>query len=103
MPYKDPEKRKEYQREWQRMRKAGETGKPSIQTYNPADILTAQRVRDILAKVLNETLAWEGDTLQRARCVAYVAAIAIKACETADLEVRIAALENTGGNTTNEH
>ena len=100
MPYKNPEDRREYMRTYQRMRRAGESKTPR-KTLNPADILTAQRVRDILALVLDEVMLWEGDTLQRARCVAYVAAIAIKACETADLEVRIAALE-TGGNS-NEH
>ena len=93
MPYKDPEKQKEYQREWQRMKKAGESGKPSIRTLNPEDVRTAQGIRDMLSEVLAEVQAWKGDTLQRARCIGYIAAIAIKAVETADLESRLAALE----------
>ena len=95
MPYKDPEQQREYQRQWSRMKRAGESSKPNLKrrTLNPAEILTAQGIRDMLAEVLNEVMEWEGDTLQRARCVGYVAGIAIKAVETADLEQRITELE----------
>ena len=92
MPYKDKEQQREYQREYQRMRRAGENKTPR-KTLNHSDILTAEGVRGILSSVLCDVMAWEGDTLQRARCAAYVAGVAIKAIEVCDLEQRITELE----------
>jgi len=94
MPYKDPEKQKEYQREWQRMKKAGESGKPSIRTLNPEEIRTAQGLRDLLSEVISEVRETNGDTFIKARLVGYLVSIGIKAVETADHEERLSNLED---------
>ena len=93
MPYKDKEQQATYQREWQRQRRAGESKPAAGRTLNPEDFKTAQGIRDLLSSVLAEVMAWQGDTLIRARCIGYIAAIAIKAVETADLEQRLNEIE----------
>ena len=92
MPYKDPEKQAEYQREWQRMKKAGDSKTPG-RTLNPADIKTAQGMLDTLADVMAEVRATEADPLIRARCIGYLISIGLKCVETADLEARLQKLE----------
>jgi hypothetical protein len=92
MPYKDEEKQREYQREWQRMKKAGE-GKTPGRTLNPEQIKTAQGLLQLLADVMAEIRGTEADPFIRARCIGYLAAIALKTVETADLEQRITKLE----------
>ena len=92
MPYKDPEKQAEYQREWRRMQRAGE-GKTPGQTVNPADIKTAKGLLDTLADVIAEVRAHEADPLIRARCLGYLISIGLKCVETADLEARLQKLE----------
>ena len=95
MPYKDPQQRREYQREWQRQRRAGVSGgdcTPS-RTLNPDDVKTAKGMLDVLAETISDVQAWEGDTLQRARCMGYLVSIGIKAVETAELAERLDDLE----------
>jgi len=96
VPYKDPERQKAYKREWARMRRAGDCGTP-CGTLLPLSfrLKTAQ---DILALIEEQVNAVRGDreagTLEKARCIGYLAGIALKAVETADLEARIEALES---------
>jgi len=94
MPYKDPEKQAEYQREWQRMKKAGNNKTPG-RTLNPEDIKTAKGLLDTLAAVISEVLATEADPLIRARCIGYLISIGLKCVETAELEERITKLEES--------
>ena len=94
MSYKDKNKQAEYQREWQRMKKAG-TNKTPGRTLNPSDIKTAQGLLDTLADTIGEVAAAEADPLMRARCLGYLIAIGLKAVETADLESRITKLEES--------
>ncbi len=94
MPYKDPEKQKAYRREWMRMNRAGESGTPRA-TLNPAPvrIKTATDILDLLEVTINEVRDADSDVLTKARCVGYLAGIALKAVETADLEKRLIAVE----------
>jgi len=96
LPYKDPEKRREYQREYQRRRRAGEV-KPSRKTSNP-DPVQIEKARDILSlleEVINEVRDTDTDVVVKARCIGYLAGIALRAVEISDLEGRIEALETT--------
>jgi hypothetical protein len=93
MPYKDPEKAREYHRNYQRERR---TGLASCQTSNldgPARIQTARDVLGLLEGAINEVLEADADTLVRARCIGYLAGVTLKAVETAALEERVDALE----------
>ena len=92
MPYKDKEKQAEYQREWQRMKKAGDNKTPG-RTLNPEQVRTAQGLLELLSDVIAEVRGTEADPFIRARCIGYLAAITIKTIETAVLEQRITALE----------
>ena len=93
MPYKDPEKQKEYQREWQRMKKAGEYNKPTIRTLNPEDIQTAKGLLELLSQTIADVQSTESDTLIKARLIGYLISIGLKAVETAGLESRLSSLE----------
>ncbi len=91
-PYKDPEKQRQYQTEWQRMKRTGEDKTPG-RTLNPEDVKTAQGLLDVLADVIAEARQAEADPLVRARCIGYLVGIGLKTVETADLEARLQALE----------
>ncbi|MBA7628962.1 hypothetical protein ES703_36459 [subsurface metagenome] len=99
MPYSDPEKRKEYHREYQRLRRAGEATraviKPASKTLNPEQTETARGLLRILGHLVGQVLESEqGDAFIKARTVAYVVSVALRAIETSDLEARLTSLEN---------
>jgi len=102
MPYKDHIKQKEYQRQWQRQRRAGETvGFKVLRVSSPEEVRTAQGLLGILGNLIREVLATEqGDIFMRARTTGYLISIGLKAVEVADLEARLTNLENKviGGN-----
>jgi len=93
--YKDPEKQREYQRDWQRMKRAGRSNgsKASCRTLNSEDIRNAEGLRDLMAEVIAEVRTTEADPLIRARCIGYLVSIALKSVETADLEARLTEIE----------
>ena len=93
MPYKDPEKRKAYQREYSRQRRAGSTKKSPSNLPSALKMTTAQDVLDLLGETINEVREAEADVLVKARVIGYLAGVTLKAVETADLEARIEALE----------
>ena len=96
MPYKDPGKQKEYQREWQRQRRAGETvGFKVLLVSSPEEIRTASALLTVLAGLIKEVLETkQGDVFMRARTTGYLISIGLKAVEVADLEARLTNLEN---------
>ena len=95
MPFKNPEQKAEYQRDYMRMKRAGEGKATPGKTLDPSDIKTAQGLLDTLADTIGEVAAAEADPLMRARCLGYLIAIGLKAVETADLESRITKLEES--------
>lgn len=99
MPFKDAEKQREYQRNWQRDKRAGVPSR-RVQS-SKEDIHSAQGMLDALADILSQLMAADADLFQKARVVAYVVSVGLRACETAELERRIGALEDRiteGGN-----
>ena len=96
MPYKDTEKQKEYQRQWQRQRRAGETvGFKVLRVSSPEEIRTAQGLLCVLGNLIGEVLTTkQGDIFMRARTAGYLISIGLKAVEVADLEARLTNLEN---------
>jgi len=95
MSYKDPEQQRTYQREYKRLHREGSCQTPS-QTQLPADfrLQTARDVLDLIAEQVQAVRA-EADagTLEKARTVGYLAGIALKAVEVADLASRVEAME----------
>ena len=103
MPYRDPEKQRAAVRECQRRRRAGGGGKAAHHTRKgkPLPSLESLRVKtasDILAALGEQLQALRDDghleTLERARGVAVLASVMLRAVETADLAARIEALES---------
>ncbi len=95
MPYADKEKQKAYQRDYQRMKRAGE-GEVKRQKKKPLtieEIATAAGIRDLLAETIREVKEAKLDTVVKARCIGYLCGVGLKAVETADLEQRITRLE----------
>ena len=95
MPYRDPEQRTAYQREYQRMRRAGDCQTPG-QTLIPAPF-RLKTAHDVLALLAEQVQAVrdepEAGTLEKARCIGYLAGVALKAIEAGDLSARLEALE----------
>jgi hypothetical protein len=96
MPYKDTVKQKEYQRQWQRSKRAGEgVGFKVVHVGSPEEVRTAKGLLSVLAGLIGEVLTTkEGDTFIRARTAGYLISIGLKAVEVADLEQRLTNLEN---------
>ncbi len=95
MPYREPEKRTTYQREYKRLRRAGECQTPS-QTLIPAPfrLKTAHDVLALLAEQFEAVRDEEAaSTLEKARTIGYLAGVALKAIEAGDVAARLEALE----------
>ena len=98
MPIKDKEKRRSYNREYARLRRAGQpTGSRGVEVLrvsNPEQTETARGLLRVLGDLLGEVLTTEqGDIFMRARTAGYLISIGLKAVEVADLEGRITNLE----------
>jgi hypothetical protein len=94
MAYADPDRRRSYQREYQRLRRAGLHQTPS-QTQLPLEfrLETARDVVDLIQDEIAAVLSADVRVLERARTVGYLATIALRAIETADIEARLQAVE----------
>jgi hypothetical protein len=99
MPYRDPEARRAYQREYKRGARAGNPSNPASTprlTLLPADF-RLKAAADVLALLEEQVEAVRADeaagTLERARCIGYLAGIAVRAIESGQLAARIEALE----------
>ena len=95
VPYRDPERRRQYQRDRARLRRAGRTDSPPKLTLPDAvRIKTARDILELLEEQINLLRADLGlGTIERARTLGALAGVALRAVETADLEARLAALE----------
>jgi len=95
MPYRDPERRTLYHREYKRLKRAGDCQTPS-QTLVPMPF-RLKTAHDVLALLAEQVQAvrdeQDAGTLEKARTIGYLAAIALKAIETGDLAARLEALE----------
>ena len=91
MPYRNPE----HQREYGRLRRAGEPQTPG-QTLVPIPF-RLKTAADVLALLAEQVAVVRDDpdvgTLERARCIGYLAAVTLKATEAGDLAARLEAVE----------
>ncbi len=95
MPYKDPERRRAYQREWRKLKRAGRTSSSStLQLPTPFRLQTAREVLELLEEQVNAVRADPAlSTLERARCICSLSGVLLRAVETATHEERLIALE----------
>ncbi|MGZ4852091.1 MAG: hypothetical protein ACXV3D_02740 [Halobacteriota archaeon] len=106
MPIKDDSRRREYQRNYARLRRAGLTGSQSkkrSQSVKPAliedDTLRLETVKDYM-DVINRVIMdvrddADSSRIQKARTVGYLVNIALKALELGSIEERVEQLEAT--------
>lgn len=96
MPYADPERSRDYQREYRRLRRAGDDCTTPGTTPVPLPF-RLQTAADVLALLEEQVDAVRGDpeagTLEKARVVGFLAAISLKAIEAGNLAARIEMLE----------
>jgi hypothetical protein len=96
MPYADQDTAREYQRDYRRMQRAGDCTIPSTARL-PAEF-RLRRAADVIALLEEQIDAvraeTEAGTLEKARCIGYLASVALKAIEAGDVAVRLEALES---------
>ena len=97
MPYADPKKQRDYQREHKRLQRAGDCRTP-CRTPLPVEF-RLKTAADVLALLEEQVAAVRDDedagTLEKARCVGYLAGITLRAIEAGDLAARLEAVELT--------
>lgn len=97
MAYKDAETSRAYHREYKRLKRAGLCQTP-CQTSLP-QTFRLRTAEDVLSLIVEQVEAVRADedarTLEKARCIAYLATIALRAIESGDIAVRLEALERT--------
>jgi len=81
------------------MRRAGRPGAGAViqvlQASSPDQTSTASGLLRILGGLISDVIqSPQGDAFIKARTVAYVVSVALRAIETADLEARLTNLEN---------
>ncbi len=96
MPYRDPSKRRDYDRDYKRTARAGGGPTPG-QTVVPLPF-RLKTAADVLRLLEEQVTAVRDDpdvgTLERARCIGYLAGVTLKAIEAGDLAARLEAVES---------
>lgn len=95
MSYRDPERKRSYQREYKRLKRTGTCQTP-CQTLIPPEfrLRTAMDVLNLVAEQVQAVRADEdANTMEKARTIGFLAGIALRAVEAADLTGRVEALE----------
>jgi hypothetical protein len=96
MPFKDPEKARDYQREYRRLRRSGDDCTTPSTTPVPIEfrLQTAQDVIGLLEEQVSAVRAEKAaGTLEKARTIGFLAGVALKAIEAGNLAARIEMLE----------
>src|SRR5208282_6361939 len=95
MPYSDPERARNYWRDYRRLQRGGSSSTP-CSTPVPADFRLGTAA-EVLALLEDQITALcedaEVKTVERARAIGYLAGIALRAIEAGDLTARLEALE----------
>jgi hypothetical protein len=96
MPIADPDRAREYQREYRRLRRGGDPCTTPRTTRLPADF-RLKTAADVLA-LLDEQVAAvrddpEAGALEKARTIGFLAGVSLRAIEAGDLAARLEMLE----------
>jgi hypothetical protein len=96
MPFSDPDRARDYQREYRRTRRAGD-GRTTPCTAPVPLPFRLQTAADVLALIEEQVQAVrseaEAGTLEKARTVGFLAGVALKAIEAGNLAGRVEMLE----------
>lgn len=97
MPYRDKTKARDYQREYRRTRRSGDACTTPCTTPLPMPfrIKTATDVLDLIGEQISAVQTEpEAGALEKARCIGYLASVALKAIEAGNIAARIESLES---------
>jgi len=96
VPFSDPDRARNYQREYRRTRRAGDSCTTPCTSPLPLPY-RLQTAADVLALIEEEVEAVrseaEAGTLEKARTVGFLAGVALKAIEAGNLAARVEMLE----------
>jgi hypothetical protein len=95
MPYKDPNKQREYNREYQRKRRSMKDGYThgTKQTSIDFTLSTADDLKAVLENVISDLLRADIDVGVKGRVAAQLLQVGCRLLETSDIERRLEALE----------
>src|SRR3954469_16156819 len=96
MPFADADRARDYQREYRRLRRAGDDCTTPGTALVPLEfrLRTASDVLDLLEEQVQAVRTdAEAGTLEKARVVGYLAGMALKAIEAGNLAARVEMLE----------
>jgi hypothetical protein len=96
MPYVDPDRARTYQRDYRRLRRAGDGCTTLVHPDIPTGLrlATAADVGDVLDGQIAAVVASRADALGKARVIGYLCAVRLRAIEAGNLAARIEALES---------
>jgi len=96
MPFADPERARNYFREYRRLKRSGDCSTPGS-TPVPMEF-RLETAGDVIALIESQVRAVlddpDADPLTKARCVGYLASVSLKAIECGNLAARLEALES---------
>ena len=96
MPISDPNRAREYQREYRRLRRGGDVCTTPRTTRLPAEF-RLKTAADVLALLDEQVAAVREDpvagTLEKARTIGFLAGVSLRAIEAGDLAARLEMLE----------
>jgi hypothetical protein len=94
MPFADPQKARDYQREYRRRQRAAVRAGTPVDTLPEVRVETAGDVLLLLEGQVEAVLADANvDSVMRARTVGYLCSVMLRAVEAKDLVARVEALE----------
>ena len=95
MPYTDPERARDYQREYRRLRRGGDSCTTPGTSQVPLQfrLKTAVDVIALLEEQVEAVRSEEAGALEKARVIGYLAGVSLKAIEAGNLAARIEMLE----------
>lgn len=98
MPYSNPERARNYFREYRRMRRSGDSCSTPVHPSVSAEF-RLDTAGDVIGLIESQVQAVLEDseigTIEKARCIGYLAGLSLKAIEVGNLAARLEALEAT--------
>lgn len=96
MPYADPNRARAYFREYRRTRRGGDACSTPVHPTVSVEF-RLETAGDVIALIENQVQAVLDDTdassLEKARCIGYLASVSLKAIECGNLAARLEAME----------
>ena len=96
MPYSDPERSRKYFRDYRRMRRSGDSCSTPVHPAVGIEF-RLETAGDVIALIESQVQAVLEDekasTLEKARCIGYLAGLSLKAIECGNLAARLESLE----------